>query len=113
MPEESCQVWIREHALAPWRGEFLLNTDVDGRWQSKRDPTFTAPINEVTWVGDGIRYLNPELVLSHKAKPARAKDDDDLQATWPLLDDAQRSYLLGFLDRHQPGHRWLARLRET
>ena len=33
------QVWVREHALAPWRGEFVLNADVDGRWQFKRDPS--------------------------------------------------------------------------
>jgi hypothetical protein len=28
--------------------EELLNADVGGRWQSKRDPTFTAPLDEVT-----------------------------------------------------------------
>lgn len=113
MPEESDQVWFREHALAPWCGEFLLNGDVDGRWQSKRDLSFTTPIEQVTWVRDGIRYLNPEHVLAHKARAQRAKDDDDLDAAWPLLDDVQRSYLLGFLDRHHPEHPWLARLEDS
>jgi hypothetical protein len=110
MPAESEQVWLREHALAPWRCEFLLNTDVGGRWQSKRDPGFTAPLEEVTWVKDGIRYLNPELVLSHKAKASRPKDDDDLGAAWPLLDEGQRAFLVDFLERCQPAHPWLARL---
>lgn len=110
MPEESGQVWIRSHALAPWRGEFLLNPDVDGRWQSKRDPAFTAPLDEVTWLRDGVRYLSPELVLSHKARTARPKDDADLDAAWPLLDDSQRAFLVDFLERIEPAHPWRARL---
>ncbi|NUO34083.1 MAG: hypothetical protein HOQ27_03255 [Dermatophilaceae bacterium] len=40
--------------------------DVDGRWQSKRDPSFTAPLERVTWGRDGVRHLAPGLVLSHK-----------------------------------------------
>lgn len=112
MPAESEQLWLREHALAPWRGEFLLNADVDGRWQSKREPSFIAPLDEVTWVKDGIRYLNPELVLAHKARLSRPKDDADLAAALPLLDDAQRALLLDFLERSEPAHPWRARLAE-
>lgn len=109
MPPASEQVWLRAHALAPWRGEFLLNADAEGHWRSKRDPAFTAPLEEVTWLRDGIRYLSPELVLSHKAKTGRPKDDADLDAAWPLLDDRQRAYLVDFLERLEPEHPWLAR----
>jgi hypothetical protein len=112
MPAESEQVWIREHALAPWRGEFLLNPDADGRWQSKRDPDLTAPVEAVTWERDGIRYLNPELVLTHKAKGTRDKDDADLEAALPLLHAAQRAVLVDFLRRHHPAHPWLLTLAE-
>ena len=113
MPDESEQVWFREHALAPWRGEFLLNADVEGRWRSKRDPSFTAPLERATWVRDGIRYLNPELVLSHKVQATRPKDDADFDAALPLLDDAQRSFLRHFLERNRPEHPWLPRLAKA
>ena len=35
----------------------------------------------------GIRYLLPEIVLVYKARPLRAKDDADFDATLPVLDD--------------------------
>ena len=39
------QVWIREHAGAPWLVDGVLTPDDDGRWVSKRDP-------EANWFGD-------------------------------------------------------------
>ncbi len=110
MPEDSEQVWFREHALAPWRGEVLLNADVEGRWRSKRDASFVAPLDDVTWVRDGIRYLRPELVLVHKVASGRAKDDADLDAALPLLDEAGRDLLARFVAEHAPGHPWRDRL---
>ncbi len=110
MPEDSGQVWFREHALAPWRGEVLLNADLDGRWQSKRDASLVVPLEEVTWVRDGIRYLRPEHVLVHKVASGRPKDDADLEAALPLLDDAARDLLARFVAEHAPDHPWRARL---
>jgi hypothetical protein len=111
MPDHSHQVWFREHALAPWRGEFVLNADVDGRWQCKRDPTLVGPLEDVTWERDGIRYLRPELVLVHKVATGRPKDDLDLEATLPLLGSAARMLLADFLRRKAPDHPWRQRLR--
>ena len=108
MPESAGQVWVREHALAPWTCEFLLNSDADGLWQSKRDPSFSAPLETVTWERDGVRYLAPELVLSHKVATGRPKDDDDLAAALPLLRPAQRTFLAGFVRAHAPDHPWRA-----
>ena len=68
----------------------------------------TAPLDEVTWVQtDGIRYLNPEIVLAYKAKHARPKDDADLAAVLPRLDDRQRGWLRDTVAQIHPGHRWL------
>ncbi len=78
MPEHSEQVWVREHALAPWRAELVLSPDADGRWQFKRDPSVVLPLEQAVWVRDGVRYLRPELVLAHKVRTARPKDDADL-----------------------------------
>lgn len=106
MPEHAEQVWVREHAQAPWRGEFVLNPDVDGRWQLKRDPSVVLPLEDATWERDGIHYLRPELVLAHKVRAARPKDDMDLEAALPLLGPAERAWLSGFVARHAPEHPW-------
>lgn len=108
--EGSDQAWIRAHALAPWRADVLLNPDRGGRWVNRRDPGFDAPLDEVTWWRDGVRYLNPEIVLAFKARLVRSKDEHDLEAMLPLLDSSQRLRLAEYLDRCEPGHPWRPRL---
>lgn len=109
-PEESDQIWLRAHALAPWRVDVVLNRDQAGRWLSRRDPSFSAPLEQVTWTKDGIRYLNPEIALSFKAKLLRPKDQRDFDALAPVLDAAQTAWLADFLARCEPDHPWRARL---
>ena len=102
------QVWVREHAQAPWVIDLPLTPDRDGRWTNKRLPGHVAPLEEVTWVAtDGIRYLRPEIVLHFKARLGRPKDDRDLARTLPLLDAGQRAWLRDAVRRTEPGHRWL------
>jgi len=109
--EHSRQLWLREHAMAPWRMDCLLNPDADGRWRSPRDESHVAALDEVTWVHeDGVRYLNPELVLLFKAKLDRPKDHADLDAAWPVMSGAQRGWLREALRRLYPDHSWAARL---
>ena len=110
VPETADQVWIREHALAPWVADCVLNRDREGRWWSRRDPEFDAPLEEVTWERVGIRYLRPEIALSFKAKLHRPKDNRDLAATLPLLDDAARAFLADYLARREPDHPWRAQV---
>jgi hypothetical protein len=100
------QIWLREHALSPWRADVLLNPDDEGRWVSRRDPSFAAPLEEVTWERDGIRFLRPEIALAFKAKLARPKDERDFAVTLPLLDDSARAWLADYLTRREPQHRW-------
>jgi hypothetical protein len=105
MPDTADQVWIRRHALAPWRADCVVNRHRDGRWVSRRDPDLEVSLEEVTWERDGIRYLNPEITLSFKAKLHRPKDQD-LAAALPLLDEDARAYLADFLARKEPDHPW-------
>ena len=108
LPDWADQVWLREHAWQPWVADVVTTPDEDGRWVFRRDPTFTAPLDEVTWVGtDGIRYMNPEIVLAYKARLGRPKDDDDLAAALPRLDVRQRRWLRDTVARLHPDHRWL------
>jgi hypothetical protein len=110
MPSDADQVWLRAHALAPWRADVLLNPDQDGRWVNRRDRAHVAPLDAVTWERAGIRYLNPEIVLAFKAKHVRPKDQHDFAAAAPLLDARAREWLSQYLHRKHPGLDWLQRL---
>jgi hypothetical protein len=111
LPDWAGQVWLREHALAPWRLDCIVNPDQDGRWQSKRDEAHVADLDQITWVDDrGIRYLNPEVTLLFKAKQAREKDRLDLEAAWPRLAPQQRTWLRDAVQRMYPEHPWNERL---
>jgi hypothetical protein len=108
LPEWADQLWIREHAWRPWLADTVTTPDDDGRWVFRRDPAVTAPLDEVTWSdAAGVRYLNPEIVMAYKARLARAKDDADLEATLPLLDDRRRDWLRDVVHQLHPDHRWL------
>jgi hypothetical protein len=110
LPEGADQVWLREHSLAPWRVDCLLNPDRDGRWVNRREPDWDAPLEDITFVREGVRYLNPEIALGYKAKGDRPKDRADLETALPLMNDEQRAWLAAFLDRVHPGHPWRSRV---
>ncbi|MGZ4466604.1 MAG: hypothetical protein ACXVYW_03660 [Oryzihumus sp.] len=70
----------------------------------------TLARDDATWVDtDGVRWLNPEIVLLFKAKHLRAKDRADFAAALPLLGEDQRAWLVRALAWAHPGHAWLAR----
>ncbi|HET7305816.1 MAG TPA: hypothetical protein VFJ12_14840 [Segeticoccus sp.] len=104
---EAGQLWLREHALAPWVVDCILNDDADGRWVSRRDPSHVAELEDVTFTRDGVRYLRPELVLQHKARLDRDKDRADLRAAWSLLDEGRRAWLRDAVGRERADHPWL------
>lgn len=106
----SDQAWIRAHALAPWRADFVLNPDREGLWVNRRDPDMAADLAEVTWTRDGVRYLNPEIVLAFKARLSRPKDEHDFAAILPMLDREQRAFLADYLTRREPEHAWRLQL---
>ncbi|MGV9333303.1 nucleotidyltransferase domain-containing protein [Nocardia sp. NPDC003726] len=106
--ENADQVWLRANARSPWLIDLLLNPGQDGAWVNRRDRAMVAPLDEVTWIADdGIRYLNPELVLIFKAKQGRPKDRADLERTWPHLTSAQRATVRTYVTGHFPEHEWL------
>jgi hypothetical protein len=105
------QIWVRRDADSPWLLDIPLNPERDGRWVSKRDPSIHDELDEVTWVApDGIRYLNPELVLHYKSTQMRAKDEVDFGNALPLLSPGQRTWLHDAIARADTDHPWLARL---
>ncbi len=106
------QIWARRDPRSPWVFDLPLTPDHDGLWTNKKLPGHVAPVEEVTWVADdGIRYLNPEIVLMFKARLHRLKDTRDFGHAWPLLDDTARTWLRETVEQLFPGHDWLPRMR--
>jgi len=110
LPGWANQLWIRQHAGAPWLLDLQLTDDRNGDWVCRRDPSLALPLTEATWESRGIRYLKPELVLLFKAKHALPKDEADLYATMPWLDAAGRHRCADLIGRVHPNHPWLAML---
>ncbi len=108
---ESSQVWLREHACAPWAADLYAGPGDPSSFRLDFYPDFHAPLDSVTWVReDNIRVLNPEVVLGFKARLRRGQDDTDLDTALPLLSGRaveRLRLLLLALDRTHP---WLARL---
>jgi len=112
LPTPDSQIWVRRDARSPWVMDVPVTPDVDGRWQNKRLPDHVAPLDEVTWVtDDGVRVLDPEIVLLFKSTLGRTKDHRDFARALPLLDDGQRDRLDRAVRRLSPEHPWLTELR--
>lgn len=105
------QLWVRPDGDHPWVMDLAMTPHDGDTWISPRDERVRLPWDEATFLAsDGIRYLRPELVLFMKARVARSKDDADLAAILPRLDDAARRRLHAWLELVHPGHRWLEAL---
>ena len=112
--EDARQLWVRRDGQSPWLLDLAMTAHEGDTWISPRDPRVRLPFEEATFVAeDGIRYLQPELVLYMKARVARAKDDVDLERILPRLAPAARQRLREWLELVHPGHRWLARIAKT
>lgn len=107
VPSWAGELWIREHATAPWLLDVKLTEDRDGKWVYQRDPSLALPLSEATWEARGIRFLRPELVILFKAAEASPRDEADLVATLPWLDAAGRHRCADLISRQHPDHPWL------
>jgi uncharacterized protein (DUF952 family) len=115
------QVWARRGPGAPATAEefaadpsmlgFLLERGGAGRWEFRRHPAVTRPLDQVGTVSpDGVPFVRPEVALLFKAKTPRHKDQRDFDRVLPHLDAAARAWLAAALDLAHPGHPWRARL---
>jgi hypothetical protein len=91
--------------------EVLLQECDAETWRFRRELTVSMPLSEMGLRSElGIPILRPEIVLLHKAKSPRPKDEEDFIALLPVLGDRQAAWLGEALDRCHPGHPWRARL---
>ena len=106
--DREAQLWVREHAGAPWVLDVPLTPDTDGQWTNKRWHDHVSSVEEVTWVADDeLRYLRPEVTLMMKARLDRPKDRLDLEVCWPLLGTTEQDWVRDTIALAHPGHPWL------
>jgi hypothetical protein len=110
---EGCrQLWVRRDGSTPWIMDLAMTPHEGETWISPRDELIRLPLDEAVFeASDGIRYLRPEIVLAFKARAQRPQDDGDLAAVLPLLDPGRRAWLLTMVERVDPSHPWLERIR--
>jgi GNAT superfamily N-acetyltransferase len=110
--EDTHQTWVREPATRLWRLDVFREPCDGDTWICRRDERIRMPYARlIERTAGGIPYMRPEVVLLFKARHGRPKDDADLAAVLPRLDDERRRWLVGALELVHPGHRWLAELR--
>ena len=99
-------IWCRPADRSTWALELVVADIVDDRWVYRRDPRISRPVREI---GDrtagGVPFLRPEIQLLYKSKAMRPKDEADLRAVLPRLDDGARAWLREALG---PPHPWSA-----
>ncbi|MGE0600247.1 MAG: nucleotidyltransferase domain-containing protein [Dehalococcoidia bacterium] len=103
-------IWARRNSADAWRFQLMLNPGGPGDLVYRRDPRISWPIDEATFVKDGVRYLAPEIQLLFKSRRPRPKDEQDFADCLPLLSASQRAWLAETLREQSPGHAWLGRL---
>ena len=97
-------LWARREPGGPWELEFLLAETEGDTWVSRHDASIRMPLGEVVLRNpEGIPYLRPELVLLHKSRNVRERDDWDFENVLPLLSADSRAWLR---ERLPDDHRW-------
>jgi hypothetical protein len=105
------QTWVRDKNTGFWKLDIFREPSENGVWVSRRDASIRMPYERlILFNSQGIPFARPEVVLSFKAKAARAKDEADLVRVLPKLDSDARTWLAAAIAKTHPAHRWLAKL---
>ncbi|THV37771.1 hypothetical protein FAB82_20150 [Glycomyces buryatensis] len=110
LPATCENLWLRRSGADPWEYDVILMDATRSTWHYKRDERVSRRTDEILWNTGGINYLRPEIQLLHKAPGLRPKDQEDFNASLPLLDDVARTWLRSALELAHPGHPWLTEL---
>lgn len=113
LPARVHDLWCRRTPSSPWSLQLMVDDAPHGTWTYRRDGRVTRPVDELAGpASDAERaVLAPEVQLLQKSSRPRAKDEADLVAALPHLDDARRAWLVSSLTTVTPGHPWLALLQ--
>jgi hypothetical protein len=111
-PKDRHQCWVLDEPAALWRLDVMQEPGDATTWRCRRDERIAVPREMIIrHTSDNIAYLSPEAILLFKAKGMREKDVKDFTLVAPLLQPAQRAWLIDTLEQVHPGHVWIAALR--
>jgi hypothetical protein len=112
--EGSRQLWVRRDGYSPWLFDLAMNPHDGDTWISARHEKIRMPFEQATYVAaDGIRYLQPEIVLWMKAHRDRSIDERDIAEVLPLLEPRQVDWLRTTMKSTHPDHRWMNLLGDS
>ncbi|HLP21259.1 MAG TPA: hypothetical protein VK174_13195 [Chitinophagales bacterium] len=103
-------IWARKHGDDKWRTEFVLNEADDKNWIFRKDNHITYPLAKMGVDVNGFPVLEPIIALLYKAKSHTAKNEIDVNALLPVLDDERKRQLKEWLVVYDAGNEWLGRL---
>jgi hypothetical protein len=105
------QTWARDRVTGIYHLDVFREPHDGDVWTCRRDATVRRPYAEIVErTTSGVPFLAPEIVLLFKAKHVRPKDEADLDATLPRLDERRTGWLRAALDQVHPSHPWRDRL---
>ena len=109
-------IWCRRTQDSAWQLQLMLLDTEGDQWVFKRDPTIRGAMSHLgRHTPSGVPYMAPEIQLLYKAKPTTLeKDEADLQAAVPLMDESACTWLLECLRKRFPeGHAWIDQLKSS
>jgi hypothetical protein len=115
-PEFQVQVRPSLAVLAAWPGlpaefEFMLNNVDEGGWVFRPEPAIHRAWDRARLPTDsGLWVAAPEIVLLHKCRHHRPKDEHDFARALPLMNAEQRTWLRAAMTQIRPADPWLAPL---
>jgi len=107
-------IWCRPKGETPWRLQIMLLDTEGDVWFFRNNPSIFGSVRNMSrMTGSGIRYLSPEIQLLYKAGANMLeKDETDFAVAAPMLNEAERAWLLENLRKRFPAeHQWIEKLK--
>ena len=93
--------------------EFMLNDVEAGEWIFRPEPHIRRAWDHLRLPGAaGLPVTAPEVMLLHKSRHHRPKDEHDFARVRPHLNPEQRLWLRAALTEIRPADPWIAQLEE-
>jgi hypothetical protein len=86
LPAPPFSLWLRRVGELLWDFEIVAESQRDGAWAYRREPTIQRPIQSTFTTSTlGFPIIAPEIQLLYKCKEPRPKDLEDLRRCLPHL----------------------------
>jgi hypothetical protein len=109
--EVHAQVTDPKEAHGISKFEILINESQGHEWLFRRDTRIKLDLSRLEIEGpEGLKLLNPAVVLLYKSRAPRAQDEADFKRALPALSYLDREWLKEALRVQMGTHPWIERL---